>query len=78
MIDADSQNTGADGISFTAQSALNIIRDMKAHYIAPSDVDCLFDLLMEFAREGYGEALTYIDGEKTECTICNALSRHKN
>lgn len=78
MIDTDSQKTGADGISFAAQSALNIIRDMKAHYIAPSDVNCLFDLLMEFAREGYGEALTYIDGEKAECTICNALSRHKN
>lgn len=76
---SDSREHGVSGLSFAAQSALEIVRDLHANYIAPSDIACLGDLINEFAAEGYGDALTYIDTGAVDCEICDALQRrHKS
>lgn len=74
QIETDSQAHGKQGLLYVAKAALDIIRDSHANYIAPSDIACLGDLIKEFAAEGYGDALAYID-TGADCEICDALQR---
>jgi hypothetical protein len=76
QIENSSHDAGGKGLAFVAKAAINIIEDISANYTAPSDIACLSDLLKEFAREGHGEALTYIRDGSPDCEICNALGRH--
>jgi hypothetical protein len=73
---ASSRKSEAHGLCFVAQSALNIVEGLSANHVTPGDIACLADLIREFAREGYGEVLAYIEAGAPDCEVCAALNRH--
>lgn len=66
----------AVGLSFVAQSALNIIADIREERMTAQDVACLSDLVAEIQHEGYAGLSIYLKEDAPECEICNAVAKH--
>jgi hypothetical protein len=75
-IERDSAPKGAVGLGLVARSALNIIADANENSLRQGDIECLADLIFEFANEGHGDLLTYLREDTTDCPICAALAKH--
>jgi hypothetical protein len=75
-IENDSLKKGDVGLGVVARSALNIIADASENSLKQGDIDCLADLIFEFANEGQGDLLTYLRGDTHDCPICAELAKH--
>ena len=76
-IASDCEKNAAVGLSYVADAALNIVRDISEGGIKSLDIACLADLVTEIANEGYGNSLlAYLQQDAQDCKICEALARH--